>query len=113
VHQHAHRLQAINHGIVITTDGGDEVYAIDKDGSAFSAQPPKVEVVDATGAGDAFRAGLLYGLDKGFSLADSVCWGMATGSLKVGTIGAATTLPAFGEIEALAQSLIARGVQSS
>ena len=110
VHQHAHKLQQINKGIVITTDGGREVYAIDKDGKAFSAQPPRVDVVDATGAGDAFRAGLLYGLEKGFDLPGSVCWGMATGSLKVGHIGAATTLPTFKEIETLAQELIAKGV---
>ena len=113
VHQHARSLQAINQGIVITTDGGDEVFAIDRDGSAFVAHPPKVEVVDATGAGDAFRAGLLYGLDKGLSLAESVCWGMATGSLKVGHVGAATTLPTFAEIEKLANSQIARGVTAA
>jgi sugar/nucleoside kinase (ribokinase family) len=113
VHQHARSLQTINKGIVITTDGGDEVFAIDRDGSAFVARPPKVEVVDATGAGDAFRAGLLYGLDKGLSLAESVCWGMATGSLKVGHVGAATTLPTFAEIEKLAKSLIARGVTAA
>ncbi len=111
VHQHARKLQTINKGIVITTDGGDEVFAIDRDGSTFIACPPKVEVLDATGAGDAFRAGLLYGLDKGLDLAASVCWGMATGSLKVGHIGAATTLPAFAEIETLANALIAKGVQ--
>ncbi len=110
VHQHARKLQAINHGIVITTDGGDEVFAIDRDGSAFVARPPKVPVVDATGGGDAFRAGLLYGLDKGLDLAASVCWGMATGSLKVGHVGAATVLPGFVEIETLAKKLIAQGV---
>lgn len=112
VHQHAHKLQEINKGIMITTDGGNEVYAIDKDGSAFSAKPPKVKVVDATGAGDAFRSGLLYGLSKNMDLKASVCWGMATGSLKVGHVGAATTLPEFKEIEALANSLIAKGVES-
>lgn len=112
VRAHARKLQAINKGIVITTDGGEEVFAIDRDGSAFSAKPPKVSVVDATGAGDAFRAGLLYGLNKGLNLAESVCWGIATGSLKVGHVGAATTLPEFAEIENLANSLITKGVQA-
>jgi sugar/nucleoside kinase (ribokinase family) len=113
VHQYAHDLQAVNHGIIITTDGGREVYAIDRDGKAFSAKPPKVEVVDATGAGDAFRAGLLYGLEQGLDLPASVCWGMATGSLKVGHVGAATSLPTFQEIESLANSLIAQGVKAA
>ena len=61
--------------------------------------------IDATGAGDAFRSGLLYGLFRGFDLPRSVCWGVAAGSLKVKNLGAATTLPDFKEIEALANSL--------
>jgi sugar/nucleoside kinase (ribokinase family) len=67
--------------------------------------PPAVEVVDATGAGDAFRAGLLYGLSRGMDLPRSLCWAVAAGSLKVRHLGAASTLPAFKEIEALAGQL--------
>jgi sugar/nucleoside kinase (ribokinase family) len=61
--------------------------------------------IDATGAGDAFRAGLLYGLLRGFDLPRCLCWGVAAGSLKVKNLGAATTLPDFREIETLANSL--------
>jgi len=110
VHRHAHKLQEISHGIVVTTDGGDEIYAIDKDGSTYSVIPPKVEVVDATGAGDAFRAGLIYGLSKGFDLPTSIRWGAAVGSLKVRHLGAATTLPPFSEIETLTNSLTVSSV---
>src|SRR6266511_2133760 len=88
VRQHARKLQSISKGIVITTDG-----------------PRTVHALDATGAGDAFRAGLLYGLLHGFDLPRSLCWGVATGSLKVRSLGAATTLPGFREVEALADSL--------
>jgi len=105
VRQHSHKLQAISKGIVITTDGSQIVHALDQHGNGFTVQPPSVTAVDATGAGDAFRAGLLYGLLRGFDLPRSVCWGVATGSLKVKNLGAATTLPDFREIEALANSL--------
>jgi alpha-D-ribose-1-phosphate 5-kinase (ADP) len=105
VRQHARKLQAISRGIVITTDGPGAVHALDAQGNGFTIQPPNVTAIDATGAGDAFRAGLLYGLSRGFDLPRSVCWGVAAGSLKVKNLGAATTLPGFQEIEALANSL--------
>ncbi|KAA0234086.1 MAG: 5-dehydro-2-deoxygluconokinase [Acidimicrobiales bacterium] len=47
------------HGSVIIS--GDEVHVID-------ASPP-VEVLDTTGAGDLYAAGLLYGVTSGFDLA--------------------------------------------
>lgn len=105
VRQHARRLQSISKGIVITTDGPGLVHALDPQGNGFTVQPPAVTALDATGAGDAFRAGLLYGLLRGFELPRSVCWAVAAGSLKVKNLGAATTLPDFEEIEALANNL--------
>jgi ribokinase len=105
IREHARTLQAISKGIVITTDGPGVVHAIDTQGNGFTIQPPAVNAVDATGAGDAFRAGLLYGLLRGFDLPRSLCWGVAAGSLKVKNLGAATTLPTFSEIEALTNSL--------
>ena len=105
VRQHARKLQSISKGIIITTNGTRMVHALDEQGNGFTVQPPAVTAVDATGAGDAFRAGLLYGLLCGFDLPRSVCWGVAAGSLKVKHLGAATTLPDFKEIENLANSL--------
>jgi sugar/nucleoside kinase (ribokinase family) len=105
VRQHARKLQSISKGMIVTTDGSQTVHALDEHGNGFTVQPPSVTAVDATGAGDAFRAGVLYGLLRGFDLPRSVCWGVATGSLKVKNLGAATTLPDFREIEALAKSL--------
>ena len=105
VRQHARRLQSISKGIVITTDGPITVHALDAQGNGFTIQPPTTTPVDATGAGDAFRAGLLYGLLHGFDLPRSLRWAVACGSLKVRNVGAATTLPGLQEIEALAGSL--------
>ena len=105
VRAHARKLQSISKGIVITTDGAQIVHALDAQGNGFTIQPPGVNAVDATGAGDAFLSGLLYGLLRGFDLPRSLCWGVATGSLKVQNLGAATTLPDHKEIESLANSL--------
>ena len=43
--------------------------------------------VDPTGCGDAFRAGILYGLARGFSPEDSARIGNILGSIKVQTEG--------------------------
>lgn len=105
VRQHARKLQSISRGIVVTTDGPSTVHALDAQGNGFTIQPPAVTAVDATGAGDAFRSGLLFGLLQGYDLPHSLRWAVACGSLKVKHLGAATTLPEFKEIEALANSL--------
>ena len=103
--EHARKLQSISQGIVITTDGPNPVHALDARGNGFTIQPPVVEAVDATGAGDAFRAGLLYGLLSGYDLPYSLCWAVAAGSLSVRSLGAAAALPDIQEIKALANNL--------
>lgn len=105
VREHARRLQAISQGIVITTGGAKPVYVVNRDGSAFTVRPPQVKPVDATGAGDAFRAGLLAGLLHSHTLPRSVCWGAAAGALKVQRIGAATDPASLEEVVALADTL--------
>jgi adenosine kinase len=44
-------------------------------------------VVDATGCGDAWRAGLLYGVDTGWDLEKSARLGSILGGIKIGSIG--------------------------
>ncbi|MDE2370343.1 MAG: carbohydrate kinase family protein [Burkholderiales bacterium] len=44
-------------------------------------------VIDPTGCGDAFRGGLLYGLERGWSLARSVALGNRMGALKIAQRG--------------------------
>jgi sugar/nucleoside kinase (ribokinase family) len=110
IRQQTRRLQALNKGIVVATDGAHEVFAVGPGGEAYRVRPPAVSAVDATGAGDAFRAGLLAGLLKGEQLPRALCLGAAAGALKVQHLGAATTLPSADEIVALADTLTAEAV---
>jgi sugar/nucleoside kinase (ribokinase family) len=103
--EHAAALQARSHGLVLTTDGGNAVHVLDRDGTSFQVSPPTVPVVDATGAGDAFKAGLLYGLYQGWELSRAVCWAVAAGALKVGRLGAVTRPPTVEEVGRLAGGL--------
>ena len=55
---------------------------------------------DTTGAGDAFRVGLLYGLSKGETIADAARMANAVAALKCREIGARTALPDESELQA-------------
>jgi sugar/nucleoside kinase (ribokinase family) len=82
VREHARALHAASGGIIVTTNGPNPVHALDVDGREFFVRPPAISAVDATGAGDVFRAGLLYGLLEGWPLERCVCWAAAAGALK-------------------------------
>ncbi len=56
--------------IVAVKLGGEGCYVTDGE-KEFLLEPYEMEVVDTTGAGDAFSAGFLYGLVKGKSLRNS------------------------------------------
>ncbi|MEQ1762967.1 MAG: carbohydrate kinase family protein [Pyrinomonadaceae bacterium] len=56
---------------------------------------------DTTGAGDSFRAGLLFGLVSGESIEESVRLANAVAALKCRAIGARTSLPNLSELESL------------
>jgi sugar/nucleoside kinase (ribokinase family) len=99
-------LHQLNKAVVITTDGPRAVHVIDVDGSEFWALPAKLDdaqVVDTTGAGDALKAGVTYGLIKGLPLRDVVRYGMGTGSLIIQAIGAVAREPSVAEVLACAQ----------
>lgn len=81
--EHSKSLQSISNGIVITTDSSQEINAIDQDGTHYSLLPPEVQVTDSTGAGDSFRAGIIYGLLQDWPLPRSLKWAAAVGALQV------------------------------
>jgi sugar/nucleoside kinase (ribokinase family) len=83
IFEHSKVLQSISNSIMITTDGSQEINAIDHDGTHYSLLPPKVQVTDSTGAGDSFRAGIIYGHIKGWPLAQSLKWAAAVAALQV------------------------------
>lgn len=65
---------------------------------------PIGEVVDTTGAGDAFNGGFIYGLLKGYSLADALRCGTICGSLSATALTGTAAVPTADELERLRQS---------
>ncbi len=107
--EHARRLQTLSGGTVVTTDGADPIHVLGADGTAIRLRPPTVEARDATGAGDAFRAGLIYGLLQSWPLAKSAAFAAAAGALRVSQSEDPGNVPAATEVHTLAAGVQVRG----
>ncbi|MNH89127.1 putative sugar kinase YdjH [compost metagenome] len=90
---------------VVTTLGGDgAVYkSIDTEMKALPAH--LVPVIDTTGAGDAFNAGLAYALTTGYELQQAVSFASKVSALAVTKFGAQEGMPTYDEVESFALSI--------
>jgi adenosine kinase len=78
------------HGSTIYHEGGVEQIPV----------VPAAAVVDPTGCGDAFRGGLLYGIEQGFDWATTGRLASLMGALKIAEQGPQNYAPSRDEIEA-------------
>ncbi len=83
--------------LVIMTLGKDGLIASYK-GQIINLPSLATEVVDVTGAGDAFYSGLYTGLLNDFTNIKSIKLGLACSAFNVKEIGALTNLPNYQEI---------------
>lgn len=82
----------------IITKGRNGCYYV-KEGTTIQGFP--VESVDTTGAGDAFCAGFIYKIVKGYSIEDALHFGNAAGAVSTTTYGAMESMPSKGAVESL------------
>ena len=85
---------------VVVKLGADGALAV-RGKEALRVPADRVEVVDATGAGDSFDAGFLYGFINGRPLAECLALGVACGSLSVRAIGGVEGQATLEEAEGL------------
>lgn len=66
--------------IITLAEMGSVIY----DGSEFSIIPPyKTDVLDSTGAGDTYAAGIIYSLSHGYGLFKAGCFASCVASIKI------------------------------
>lgn len=87
-------------GIVVVKLGDKGCYVTDGRESHL-VEPYKAEVVDTTGAGDAFCAGFLYGLIKGKDFYTCAKLGNFVASRSISEIGARAGLPTQKDLQSL------------
>ncbi|NJF25048.1 ADP-dependent ribose-1-phosphate kinase [Thermococcus sp. Bubb.Bath] len=73
--------------LVVTLNGGGALIR-DENGNTEEIRGLSAEVVDSTGAGDSFAAGVIYGVLNGWSLENSAKLGMLLAYLTVQKVGA-------------------------
>lgn len=88
-------------GLVAVTLGSKGA-ELRKEGTVIAfATPPRVEVVDTTGAGDAFAAALTVALAEGKSGQTALEFACAVGALTTTKLGTQTASPTRAEVDAL------------
>ena len=95
------KLRDLGVGTVVLTRGERGAVIVDDDG-VTKVDPFPVEVVDTTGAGDAFNGALASGLARGMDLHSSARRAAAAGALACTKLGVIPALPTGAEVDALA-----------
>lgn len=72
---------------LIETKGPQGACAVSPEGEEFEIAPVPADEVDPVGAGDAFRGGLLFGLEKGLGMVQAARIGAVMGAAKVASRG--------------------------
>jgi ribokinase len=88
-------------GLVCLTLGAEGAVLMENGEEVARAEPPPVEAVDGTAAGDAFTACLVVSLLEDRSREESLRRACVAGALAASRFGAQTSLPTAEEVEAL------------
>lgn len=83
VYDHVLELQEAGAGEIIITQGRDPVLAVDRRGRPSTVDTFSVRARDTTGAGDVFKAAVIYGKLQGWSLETSTRFACAAAALHV------------------------------
>ncbi|MBP7274813.1 MAG: hypothetical protein KBA51_01260 [Kiritimatiellae bacterium] len=89
----AEKLCELGAGSVLVTRGVQDAVWVNSDGEHGTITPPKVEVVNPIGAGDAVSAGMLWAYQQGLSDEEMWKWGIAFGSARAAVAHAGDVEP--------------------
>ena len=88
-------------GLVCVTLGAEGAVLLEDGHEVARVEPPAVEAIDGTAAGDAFSACLVVSLLEGKSREESLRRACAAGALAASRFGAQTSLPTKEEVDAV------------
>lgn len=88
-------------GLLALTLGGDGAKLFKEGKLIAEAKPPKIDVVDTTGAGDAFAAALTVALAEGQDESEALNFACTVGALATTKLGAQSAAPFREAVEAL------------
>lgn len=92
-------LMASSPGRIVLTKGSEGAYYNTEDHKLVHVPSYRVEVVDTTGAGDAFNAGIALMLGQGKSISEATKYAVKIGAISVTKFGAQSGSPTKQEVE--------------
>ncbi len=92
--------------VVVNTVGSKGSVLYTKEGRVGVPVVPTKRVVDTTGAGDAFRAGVYAGLFRELPLEKCAVIGASAASFVIETRGSLTSIPSWGQVEERARPFL-------
>lgn len=98
---------------VVVKLGGKGSYAATARGEEYRVPAFRVKAADTTGAGDAFNAGFLAGLDRGLDFEFCLRLGSAAGALCVTGPGGIGSIRSFAELRRMAGKALGRGPRTT
>jgi len=101
----AHRLQQRGARQLVVTRGSQGALVVDADGGTHQVPGVPVEVVDTTGAGDAFTSALAVALAEKLPLLEATRFAACAGALACTRLGVIPALPSRAEVEALEKTV--------
>jgi len=90
--------------LIVTLNGGGALVR-DDSGQVSEIRGLSARVVDSTGAGDSFAAGVIYGILNGWSLEDSARLGMLLAYLTVQKVGARSAIVPLEKVKRIAEEV--------
>ncbi len=81
-------LKSLGAKIVVITDGNTGSYAMDENHNAYQLGVIPCEIVEKTGAGDAYSSGFISAILNGEDVREAMRWGALNSSAVIGEIGA-------------------------
>ena len=98
-------------GNLIVTHGEKGAYYVTDD-TLYHVAAPEITAVDTVGAGDNFHAAFAMALAKGYDLHQMVKFSVAVASLSCREYGGRNGIPDWTQALAVADTLVARGIES-
>jgi len=92
-------LQELGPKIVVITDGKNGSFAVDLGGKIVTEEIIKTEVVEKTGAGDAYSSGFISALINNKPIAEAMLWGAKNSASVIGQVGAQAGLLRKSDLE--------------
>ena len=102
IYDHALELQKAGAGSIIITHGQKPVLAVDPHGRPNYIEPFPVTAVDTTGAGDVFKAAVIFGQLRGLDLVSSTRLACAASSIYIAQPRGENSVPDLDEVAHLA-----------